>query len=316
MNFYVFYHYFQYPFLKDVWTTYKNFDNTVEDDNNKYAFICDSYVLKDFSESKNKYREFCKKLMRNLGHYDAKTSFFNPSHYRCNILYNWIYNTIENYEIPNELIIKCFDDYIEHISKMKGTYNCSYNSFNSIYLEPRKITILNIFDANMSIIKDALDLEYKSNDSPSQNFVCECVKLYKEIKEEHCTNLSEIDNKRDLTCQRLKSFNTSYMEYFYKNLVEKDNIPSLKNVEQEYMRKCQKNQPMSVLTSSEDDRDSESERLTKTISGNLDASRMSEAINDGVRANSLSPTVSTVLGTVAGASSLLGLLYKVTQNFI
>ncbi|KMZ89759.1 hypothetical protein PVMG_04589 [Plasmodium vivax Mauritania I] len=288
----------------------------MEDKNNKYGVICDSYILKDLNEYNNNYRDFCMKLIRNLGHYDVNTSFFNPSFYRCNILYNWIYNTIENSETTNKLIIKCFDDYIGTMRSTVQYYNCTYDLFNSTYIEPRKITILNIFDANMNIIKDALSLEYNSNDSPSKNFVCECIKIYKELKEEHCSNVNEMDNKPYQNCQRLKSFKTSYMEYFYKNLVKKDNIPSLEVVEVEYIRKCQKNQRIPPLISSEGDSAPESVRSIMTVHGNQDASRTTGGINDGDQANSLSPTVSTDLGTVAGASSLLALLYKVTQFVI
>ncbi|KMZ77030.1 hypothetical protein PVIIG_05227 [Plasmodium vivax India VII] len=306
-----------YPFLKNVSEVYDKFNNNeyVDTSSNSYDALCHA-IINNVNGNVEKHKDICMKLMRNLGHYDAKTSFFNPSFYRCNILYNWIYNTIENSETTNKLIIKCFDDYISTMRSTVQYYNCTYDLFNSTYLEPRKITILNIFDNNIPDIIVKLNGEYNLNDSPSQNFVCECVNIYKEMYRNYCNDQSPRDTKHNKTCDRLNTFQKSYMEYIYNIVVKKDNIPSLEDVENEYMRKCQKNQPMPVLASSEDEGASESEQLTKTVRGNLDASRLSESINDGVRDNSLSPTMSTALGTVAGASSLLALLYKVTQFFI
>ncbi|KMZ89778.1 hypothetical protein PVMG_04608 [Plasmodium vivax Mauritania I] len=306
-----------YSFLRKVWTTYDEFNSKVNiyAKQHKYLSVC-KLIFPRLSENEENQENFCMKLIRNLGHYDVDTSFFDPSYDRCHILYNWIYNTIENSKNPNELINKCFEDYSDQIINMKKTPKCSYDLFNSTYLEPRKITILKIFDDNIRDIIDKLNEEYSLIDPPSQKYVCECVKIYKEIKNEHCSNVRETDIKRFQTCQMLNTFNRSYMGYIYNNPVKKYNVPSLENVEDEYKRICQKNQHVSALTSSDVDSVQQSTRLTTDVNVNPGTPEKSDAINGGDQANLLSPTVSTALGTVAGASSLLALLYKVTQNFI
>ncbi|KMZ99328.1 hypothetical protein PVNG_02211 [Plasmodium vivax North Korean] len=312
---------YNYPFLKNVWTTYKNFDNIREDEKRKYAFICDSYILNRLTRIKSSYREFCIKLIRNLGHYDVNSIFFNPSHDDCNILYNWIYNRIENPETANELIVKCFDDYINLMKPVPGKHKCSYDLFNSTYLEPRKITILKIFDSSMSDIIVKLNEKYSSTDIPSQNFVCECVKIYKELKKDHCTEASRTD-KHVQTCEMLESFKKSYMQVFYNFLVKTDNIPSLDDVEKEYLEKCTTNRGILKIRSS---RDNEQAGLPQSASVGGEEStevqgpyEFSTSSTVGVEkpGNPISSTVSTTIGTVAGASSILALLYKVTLIFI
>ncbi|KMZ95751.1 hypothetical protein PVMG_05350 [Plasmodium vivax Mauritania I] len=273
-------------------------------------------ILNTFGKNREAYNNFCTKLLKNLGHYSENKKSIIRSHDRCNILYNWIYNSKKKHDIPDEIINKCFEDYITISGVLKYSDSCSYNLHNSFYEEPIKMTILDIFNNNMQNIINKLMGEHEKDKLSAQNFVCECVNLYKEIEKEHCTNVTETNYKREQTCQMLKSFKTSYMEYFYKELDQNVKIPSLEKVEEQYMRKCKNNQPIPALTSSDVDRDQESARLTVNRRGNPGTSKTPEAINDGNRANSLSPTVSTALGTVAGASSLLALLYKVTRNFI
>ncbi|KMZ96123.1 hypothetical protein PVNG_06266 [Plasmodium vivax North Korean] len=255
-----------YSFLSKVLTAYDEFNSNIDiyAEQNKYLSVC-KLIMPRLSENEKNQENFCTKLIRNLGHYDVGTSFFDPSFDRCNILYNWIYNTIENSQIPNELINKCFEDYSDQINNMKRTPKCSYDLFISTYLEPRKITILKIFDDNIRHIIDKLNEEHSSTDSPSQKYVCECVKIYKEVEKDHCTNVIGTDNKHVKTCQMLKDFKTSYMQYIYYNRNKKYNVPSLENFEDEYKSICQKNQHISTLTA--------------TVIGNLDTSEMSEGIN-------------------------------------
>ncbi|KMZ77337.1 hypothetical protein PVIIG_06029 [Plasmodium vivax India VII] len=305
-----------YFFLSKVWTTYDEFNSKVDiyAKQHKYHSVC-KLIFPRLSENVENQENFCMKLIRNLGHYDVDTSFFDPSYDRCHILYNWIYNTIENSKNPNELINKCFEDYSDQINNMKKTPKCSYDLFNSTYLEPKKITILKIFDDNIRDIIDKLNEEYSSTDIPSQNFVCECVKIYKDIKNEHCANVMETDVKRFQTCKMLEGFKTSYMEFFYKKLDKKNNIPSVDDVDEEYTNKCLSNKlelpkdaptyDVHALSSLPEDAGEKKNEFS-----------YQPPINGENLGSSMSRTVSTAVGTMAGASSILALLYKVTQNFI
>ncbi|KMZ89706.1 hypothetical protein PVMG_04536 [Plasmodium vivax Mauritania I] len=306
-----------YPFLSDVWNFYYKFDIITDNDTYDRKIHSSCYIiLSKIGKNIEPYNSFCTKLLKNLGHYSKNQESFIRSHYRCNILYNWIYNSKKKHDISDEIINKFFDDYITISGVMRYRDACSYNSHNSFYEEPIKMTILDIFNNNMQNIINKLMGGHEKDKLSAQNFVCECVNLYKEIAKNQCTNVNEMNYKRKKTCEMLDSFKTSYMQFFYKNIVKNDNVPSLENVEEEYMRKCKNNQSIPPFDSSEVDRAAESALSTATVRGTPDASRTTGGINDGDQANSLSPTVPTALGTVAGASSLLALLYKVTKIFI
>ncbi|KMZ99325.1 hypothetical protein PVNG_02208 [Plasmodium vivax North Korean] len=254
-----------YPFLKKVSDVYDKFNNNeyAGMSRSSYELLCYPIINK-VDRNVEKHNDFCIKLMRNLGHHDAQTKYFKPSHDDCHILYNWIYNKIKNSETPNKLIVKCFDDYINLMKPVPGKHKCSYDLFNSTYLEPRKITILKIFDSSMSDIIVKLNEKYSSTDIPSQNFVCECVKIYKELKKDHCTEASRTD-KHVQTCEMLEGFKKSYMQVFYQFLFKKDKIPSLDNVENEYSEKCFSNKPiLNILTSRDNEQDGLSRSTTDT----------------------------------------------------
>ncbi|KMZ99316.1 hypothetical protein PVNG_02199 [Plasmodium vivax North Korean] len=290
---------FEYEVSKE----YKNLDKSVQNDAYKsiYDNVCYK-IIADLGGDIGKHKTNCMKLIRNLGHYYVNENYFNPTFDRCNIIYNWLYHLPESEKIPDNIIKMCFEDYTYINSRMKGTYSCSYDSYKNTYLDPMKMNILNIFDNNIQTILQILIGPDNSNKTKSRKFLCECVRLYKEIEQEHCTEVSGKKYKHEKTCEQLSSFKKSYMQYIYNTLPKKDHVPSLEKVEEEYKHKCQENQHISTLTETEEE--------------NSDTSQRFGAINFENQGNPMSRTVSTALGTVAGTSSLLALLYKVTQNFI
>ncbi|KMZ76944.1 hypothetical protein PVIIG_06518 [Plasmodium vivax India VII] len=114
----------EYSFLGNVWTRFNEFNETVEGDekNNHYFLLCDQ-IIDQTKGDKNVYKDFCMKLLRNLGHHSPSAKYFDPNHERCNILYNWIYNTKKDDIHLKNIIDKCFDDYN---SLMKYTKNNGY----------------------------------------------------------------------------------------------------------------------------------------------------------------------------------------------
>ncbi|KMZ76968.1 hypothetical protein PVIIG_06145 [Plasmodium vivax India VII] len=297
---------------------YNKFDKAIGEDpsDNIYGIICDSYVLKDLNEEKNKYSPFCKKLVRNLGQYSHGTVYFNPTFERCDILYNWLYHSLKKEQIPENIIEKCFDDYNSQIRGMTSNYKCSYESYKNLYLDRMKINILNIFYNNISIISQKLMGTDDTNKTHCQEFVCECVKIYKEMYKNHCHNKVDEDPKRILTCSRLDTIKKTYDIFLsgksYKNYI----IPSLDKVEDNYLTMCQPDTPRSALAAERPGTISVIEPTTQYGERKSGSIPPPSPVVDENQGSSMSRTVSTAFGTVAGASSILALLYKVTQNFI
>ncbi|KMZ88581.1 hypothetical protein PVBG_04790 [Plasmodium vivax Brazil I] len=113
-------------------------------------------ILSKIGKDIGAYNYFCSKLLKNLGLYSEKAKFYIRSHDRCNILYNWIYNFKEKHDIPDQIINDCFEEYIKIGQHMHYNYKCSYDTYNGLYEEPIKITLLDIFDNNTQIIKATL----------------------------------------------------------------------------------------------------------------------------------------------------------------
>ncbi|CAI7724218.1 Plasmodium vivax Vir protein, putative [Plasmodium vivax] len=304
-----------YSFLNNVWNTYAEFDNTLDGDTNfkSYEGVCEP-IVRNYGNEKSRHKDFCMKLVKNLGCYNLDTQYHNPNNDRCIILYNWIHNTKKNYKHSNEIITKCFNDYNYLMSLVPGKYICSYDSYNNVYEDPIKMNILDIFNNNMHNIIPILKGEYDADEFSPQKFVCECAKLYKEIEMEYCTKKSGMDSKRVQTCQMLNIFKTSYMEFFYKILDKKDNIPSLHDVEQEYTKKCLSNK-LELTPDAPTYNDDISFTSLYDDMGEKKNNFPSETPLNGENPGSpISSTISTAVGTMAGASSVLALLYKFTPG--
>ncbi|CAI7720809.1 hypothetical protein, conserved [Plasmodium vivax] len=255
----------KYPFLKTVSEVYDEFNNNTYVDTNEssYDALC-NIIINNAKGDVEKHNDICKKLMRNLGHLSVNRKDYELSSDRCNILFHWLYNFLDEDKITYGIIDKCFETYDEdRLKKGNNTKKCHYHK-NSIFYEPTKITLLDIFNDNMEIIKNILNGQNEESKIPYRKFVCECLKIYNHINETYCLKSSEQGQKKENTCLKLVLFSSSY-NIFHKQLVEEDHkIPSLDGAKEEFLDKC------SPVTS----------------------------------------TVSTALGTVAGASSLLALLYK------
>ncbi|KMZ83425.1 hypothetical protein PVBG_05938 [Plasmodium vivax Brazil I] len=261
------------------------------------------------------YKSFCLKLIRNLGHYSIGTNYFNPTFERCDILYIWLYHSLKSEDIPDNIIEKCFDDYKDQIKGMTSKYKCTYDSYKSMYLYPMKINILKLFDNNIEILRKILIGTHQSNKTLCRKFVCECVRLYKLMKDTYCHNGRERQENYTNTCTKLKEFEQSYsLLHFNKGLLNL-NIPSLNNIDRDLIDKCPSDEGKIVLPLHED-------RTLQPALGNrlnVDSGDPNNYLSDVATPvtvdNSMKKHITTSIGTVAGASSLLAFLYKVHTNF-
>ncbi|KMZ77256.1 hypothetical protein PVIIG_05209 [Plasmodium vivax India VII] len=259
-------------------------------------------ILNKNGKNRGSYNNFCTKLLKNLGHYSENPKSFIRSHYHCNILYNWIYNSKKKHTIPDEFINDCFEEYIRIGKAMDYKYSCSYDIHNRLYEEPMNMTILNIFESNMETIRHTLNDEKGVINFPCRKFVCKCVHIYKNMHENYCKNIDDGNKENTGTCSKLTEFYSTYRFFFLDNIVKKDEIPALDDDPNIYSNKCQ-----IYLQEQASD--------TTAVSQDLPTSLTRTLPKGENQSSPMFSTVPTALGTVAGASSILALLYKVTIIF-
>ncbi|KMZ89781.1 hypothetical protein PVMG_04611 [Plasmodium vivax Mauritania I] len=272
------------------------------------------------------------KLFRNLKFYAHFTNHFQPTQERCDILYNWIKNAVRDDKIKENIIDKCFEEYDTAKEFMNDHIKCSYKSNNEGFEKPMNIILLNIFNNNIQIIKDTLIGRNASNKLSCQKFVCEAVKIYKDMYDTYCLNKKHVSGKLEKTCLKLSQFEKSY-NIFHGDLgILKYYIPSLNDSVTEISTKCSSDEKMKLLafggveipeytsvdgmTTRRGNSDDSSQR---DLSGSPEVGGYPSGVDlstpYGNGDNSMKKTITTTVGTVAGASSLLAFLYRVNAKF-
>ncbi|KMZ95738.1 hypothetical protein PVMG_05337 [Plasmodium vivax Mauritania I] len=292
------------------------FDNTLKGDTNynNYEGVCEG-IVKNYGEEKAKHKDFCMKLVRNLGCYNLNTKYYNPNNDRCIILYNWIHNTKKNYIHSDEIITKCFNDYIEFMDRTIGNYMCSYDSYNAIYEDPIKMTILDIFNNNMQNIKRKLMEEREKGKFSAQNFVCGSVNIYRKMYRNYCNDQNARDKEHKNTCDQLNALRTIYNSYIFQNVDLKNKIPALDDREEEFWDKCKSDEKLPEKAVVAGPEEPTLQHSYRDEGESTPQAMPYEVDNVEKQVNPTSSTVSTAVGTVAGASSILALLYKVNKEF-
>ncbi|KMZ95746.1 hypothetical protein PVMG_05345 [Plasmodium vivax Mauritania I] len=271
--------------------------------------------MKQLSDNNEEHKVFCFKLVRNLGCYAPNTEFFDPTFERCNILYNWLYHSSQKEKITDDIIKKCFDDYIDQINKMTGAFKCSYDYYKNMYLEPIKINILNLFDNNIQTIRQILIDRDDSKKIQCRKFVCECVKIYKHMNDTYCHNGRGKQENSSNTCSKLNDFKRSYTLLHSNGGLSNLNIPSLDYIDRDFIAKCPSDEGKITLSLHE------AKTLQPLFGNGLNtvaqgpSNSLTEVTPLGNEDNSMKKNITTTIGTVAGASSVLAFLYKVNIIF-
>ncbi|VUZ99400.1 PIR protein [Plasmodium vivax] len=303
-----------YPFLKEISSTYEYFDSTTEEGNNLYGVLCSNYILKQINEESNStYRSFCIRLMKNLRYYTSDAEKYILTKERCNILFNWMHKLINEQSIKTNIINKCFEEYDREMKRIKNSNKCHY--FRNIKIhEPINITLLDIFDNKMPTIEATLMDPDISNRAVGRKYVCECLKIYKDMNDKYCLNGKENREDNSSTCSKLKQFKKSYMLYLYNNSSLRAIIPSLDNIDKDLLDKCQEDEKRLRLDSDADETQLRysANSLPTATEGQIIFSEERRTITHGNGDSSMKKTITTTIGTFAGASSLLAFLYKFT----
>ncbi|KMZ83242.1 hypothetical protein PVBG_05212 [Plasmodium vivax Brazil I] len=306
----------QYSFLNKIWDVYDEFDETTKGNEHEkwYIGVCDP-IIRTYVKDKEKYKNFCMQLVRNLGCYPGDNKYLKPSSSRCQILYYWIYNSMKKHNIPDDVIKECFKDYIRIMGIIKEKANCNYHSYDELYKEPMSLILLDIFESSIVTIRNVLMSSDESPKIPYQNYVCEFVKTHKDVYKKYCPNSDPNDIKGQTTCSRLSTLKQIYEYYFFNLEGLNTKVPPLDDTDEDYFSKCTSEEKLSAISEVADHKLSELSP-SRGYNGEISLNPLpSVDINGENRGNRVSSTVSTTLGTVAGASSILALLYKVNTKF-
>ncbi|KMZ83226.1 hypothetical protein PVBG_05196 [Plasmodium vivax Brazil I] len=263
----------------------------------------------------NEQNNFCMKLVRNFGHHSNNHKFLHYNREWCYDLNNWIYNSMIKHKIPKNIITECFGEYNFHMKGIGKDPRCIDYSYDKIYDDTINIIILKIFETNMGIVKNIISGNVSFN-IPLQKYVCECVKIYKEMRSRYCPNSDIHYENGEGTCNLLNTLKQTYMSFIYNQPHKNYKIPSLDNIEADYFAKCVPQELKQLVSATSSGTETLDSSLVSDDYGNPRKYPSQEALNKENQKNTLSSTVSTAFGTVAGASSVLALLYKVNMKFI
>ncbi|SCO72995.1 Plasmodium vivax Vir protein, putative [Plasmodium vivax] len=295
---------------------YEEFDSNIDDDDknkHSYSTLCGYYDGGIFGGKISKYKDTCMKLIRNLGFIKVDPLYFNYNYNRCNILYNWIYNSKKKDKITDDIIKNCYNDYVGAKETIKDNLKCIYHSYDDEYIAPENIMLLNVFDFHIDAARDTMNGVNNDLKLSCLKYICEFVNIYNKMNSKYCQGADPSDQKQRNTCQYLSTFKQKY-NIFYNTLKENDKIPYIDDGNTEYMNKCKLDEKSPTFPAVVQDDKSQYSHLGRDIQDGPYPYPSQPTDSKPDQKNSMSSTISTTVGTVAGASSVLALLYKFTPG--
>ncbi|CAG9474601.1 unnamed protein product [Plasmodium vivax] len=272
-----------YPFLNKVLSAYTEFDENLKSSDDLYTFYKTNVTYDQ--EKKQKYEDISLKLLRNLRIFaDNRYDRSQVPEY-CTYFYHWLYLKTKDYNDVNFLISVIFNDF--QTKRLHNKINiCPHDLYNKQkdIFKSKNLVKLSYFRFNYENIAGILKEKKYPNYCQCQKYLEECVNTYKTMKDSHCSNSQKQHNEE--LCSELTQFNVHY-SYLTSDLTIKEKIPNINTGKRE----------VELL-----DCPSE-EEISKLRSG---VAPSSDAAASGVK------TLPTALGTIAGATSVLALLYKFT----
>ncbi|KMZ83256.1 hypothetical protein PVMG_05340 [Plasmodium vivax Mauritania I] len=164
-------------------------------------------------------------------------------------------------------------------------YHKCVNNYDEKIKDPLKMIKLYNLQDNIEIFLSTLKQKGTDDYCSCKKYIYACVNIYKDMNEKYCTDPVNSDNKN--TCDKLDAFKISYTENLFEKIDIGEKIQSLLSEGKENMEEC-----LSAQSS---------------VTGAITQQSNSHSSTTG--------GVTTALCTIAGASSVLALLYKVNDNF-
>ncbi|KMZ77020.1 hypothetical protein PVIIG_05217 [Plasmodium vivax India VII] len=264
---------------------YIQFDENLKSSDDLYTFYKTNVTYDQ--EKKQKYEDISLKLLRNLRIF-VNNGYKGPQLQEyCTYFYHWLYLRTMGYDA--DLLISIIFDEFEKKKLPRNKYICPYDTYNKQkdIFKSKNLVKLSYFRFNYENIAGILKEKKYPNYCLCQKYLDECVSTYRTMKASHCSNNQEENNKE--LCSELTQFSANYF-YLTSELPIGKTIPNINTGKRE----------VALL-------DCPSEEISKLRSGVGPSSG---------GAGSDEKTLPTALGTMAGATSLLALLYKVNTKII
>ncbi|KMZ77045.1 hypothetical protein PVIIG_06223 [Plasmodium vivax India VII] len=233
---------------RDIWNLYEDFEKPVhEEDANVINYDTTCHVALGLgSTNYKKYKDFCMKLMRNLGAYSSGQELCRPKTERCKTLNNWLYYVIIDQKVPTDIISTIFNKSKEIIGEKCNIYMCDF-SYDKKIKEPKKIIKLLYLQDNIEIFLKKMKNKGDEHYCNCEKYIYECVDIYKTMNTSYCSNEDDKLNKHKNTCETLKTFQYSYMTFLFNKEDMSNKIPSLIDDNIKNLVKCKSSEQIQEL---------------------------------------------------------------------
>ncbi|CAG9474582.1 unnamed protein product [Plasmodium vivax] len=273
-----------YPFLTNIWTLYEEFEREVDDADKsfEYEFICKASLGRK-EMNNNKYVNFCIKLIRNLVPHRDYETLYAPSDERCKSLNYWIYYNIEDLNNSQKFISDIFKESKDLIKGHTNKRIC-HNLYIETLKESENIIKLLYLQDNIEIFLKKMKNKRDEDYCNCEKYIYECVDIYKSMSKLYCSKAIDRSKNHKSTCDALNTFKDAYMPFLFNKDDMSNKIPSLIEDNTKNLVKCESNEQKIEFQAAEGSQPSSSKSIN----------------------------TQTIVGTMAGASSVLALLYKFT----
>ncbi|KMZ83223.1 hypothetical protein PVBG_05193 [Plasmodium vivax Brazil I] len=279
----------------EIWKkyTFEEDPNEASDKNNLFP-ICEENSV--YGRTPKEYqKKACKKLLKNW--HLLRSTIRNPSNQNewCNNINNWIYYEINPYSLNDDNIKIILQEAQPTFIHMPNKEYCPFTDLN-VNHEPKELNKLRIFNEHTSTFKDILTKKSSDYYCSCRNFIKDCINIYRTLQNKHCNTTINNDNR--VTCNILKNFNIFYGGFLYNAIGTQENLPDLSattdiNINNEECR---------------------SQANAKAL-GSVHGDQMDSSTVSTTPTKTAGKTMPTAIGTIAGVSSVLALLYKVITIF-
>ncbi|KMZ83179.1 hypothetical protein PVBG_05784 [Plasmodium vivax Brazil I] len=300
-----------YPFLNNMITAYNSFNDDVNS-GERSAILSILNYIKTVGGYKNEDQVIYEKLIRNL--WSLSNNIYKGKRDYCIFLNQWLYLIKKKYKIVDFPIDVFYSVTVNKLTSDGKKNICPFYIYDKDYEKATNIIKLQNFYNNIDTIAKTLMIEGLPQKKDShycyaQRYANECVKIYRNMYNNFCSNKKYEKKENINTCFELNTFYNSYTQVLFMKEDMKNKIPNLASGKNEKLFGCPLDEPTPGQELTQ-----EAEPAvgmgTESGPGHSSVSVGVEQQNNSIKLNS-----TAVVGTMAGIPPFLALIYKVNIFF-